>query len=107
LIEIKTLASFPKGGGSVPRFHFDVYDGTQHIDSEGEELPDLSAVRTYAIRYFRDMLHDDLEAFWNGEEWRMDVADETGLRLFSLHFVGINAPALDRPDVTISVLPPS
>ena len=91
----------------MPRFYFNVYDGTHHIDSEGAELPGLPAVRDYAIRYFRDMLQDDLGTFWEGEGWKMEVTGETGLTLFSLHFMGINAPAPDRPDLTISVLPSS
>jgi len=90
----------------VPRFHFNVYDGTHHIDSEGAELPGLSAVRNYAVHYFRDMLQADLRTFWESGEWKMDVTDERGLTLFSLHFIGIDAPVLDHPDLTISVLPP-
>lgn len=92
----------------MPRFHFNVHDGSNHPDPDGAELPDFPTARKYAVRYFGEMLQGDPCAFRNGEEWKMEVTDETGLVLFSLHFIGIDAPALDRPDLaTISVLPPS
>jgi hypothetical protein len=94
----------------VPRFHFHVHDGVEHPDPEGSDLPDIPSARKYAVRYFGEMLQDEPSTFWNGEELRMQVADETGLLLFSLHFIAVNAPvlegvgtakALDDPGVTI------
>jgi hypothetical protein len=89
--------------GEVPRFHFNVHDGSEHPDLEGAELPGLSDARKYAVRYFRDMLHSELNGFWAGEEWKMEVTDDTGLLLFSLHFSGTDSPALSRPDLTILI----
>ena len=91
----------------MPRFHFNVHDGSDYPDLEGAELEDVPAARKYAVRYFGELLQGDPCTFWSGEEWKMDVTDETGLTLFSLHFIAIDAPALDSRDVTISVLPPS
>lgn len=79
----------------MPRFHFNVHDGSDYPDPEGTELPDVEAARKFAIRYFGDMLHAEPCTFWNGQEWKMEVTDEAGLLLFSLHFIGIDSPALD------------
>jgi hypothetical protein len=78
----------------MPRYHFNVHDGTDHPDLQGTELDDVPAARKHAVRYFGEMLQRDPCTFWNGEEWKMEVANETGLVLFSLHFIGIDAPAL-------------
>ncbi len=91
----------------MPRFHFNVHDGSEHPDVEGAELDDVPAARKYALRYFGELLHGDPCTVWSGEEWKMDVTDDTGLTLFSLHFIAIDAPAPDSRDLTISVLPPS
>jgi hypothetical protein len=108
LIEIKQHSFLRREGErSVPRFHFNAHDGSDHPDLEGVELADVPAARSFAIRYFRDMLHDDPGSLIECGEWKMEVTDEGGLTLFSLHLIGINAPAVDRRDLTISVLPPA
>jgi hypothetical protein len=78
----------------MPRFHFHVEDGASYPDEEGVELPDLATAKAHAVRYFADMLKTSPCTFWDGDQLVMDVADETGLTLFSLHFVGIESPAL-------------
>ncbi len=91
----------------MPRFHFNVLDGSDNPDLDGAELEDIPAARRYAVRYFGELLLGDPSTFWSGEEWKMDVTDDTGLTLFSLHLIAIDAPALEPRDLTISVLPPS
>jgi hypothetical protein len=39
---------------------------------------------------------DSAGDFWDKEEWKMTVTNETGLTLFCLHFLGIDAPAAGR-----------
>ena len=78
----------------MPRFHFNVEDGSSYPDHEGTELPDVPAAKAHAVWYFGDMLKASPCTFWNGDDWRMEVADEVGLALFSLHFVEIDSPAL-------------
>ena len=39
------------------------------------------------------LLRDNAETFWNGEAWKLIVTDATGLIMFTLHFVAVNAPA--------------
>jgi hypothetical protein len=78
----------------MQRYFFHVHDGTDYIDLEGCLLEDLQAARHHAVRYFGEMLSDHPTTFWNGEKWSMDVADAAGLILFSLYFLGVDAPAL-------------
>jgi hypothetical protein len=87
----------------MPRFFFNVHDGAGHPDCDGTELPDIPAARAYAVRYFGDLLRGDPCAFWNGEEWKMEVTDESGLLLFSLHFHGVDAPAVAQHGPTILI----
>lgn len=77
----------------MPRFHFHVEDGLSYRDDLGAELPDTEAARAYALRYFGQMLESSHCSVWNGNDVRMEVADESGLILFALYLVGIDAPA--------------
>lgn len=70
----------------MPRFHFNIYDGVTALDREGIALPDLDAARVEAIRFAGESLRDDAHRLRLGEDWHMDVTDETGLILFRLDF---------------------
>ena len=84
----------------MQRYFFNVHDGTEYLDPEGCVLEDLQAARDHAVRYFGDMLRDHPETFWNGEKWSMNVTNQAGLVLFSLYFLGVDAPPLaDKPKV--------
>lgn len=91
----------------MPRFHFNLHDGVEHFDDDGAELADLAAARKYALRYFAEVLQAEARTFADGAELRMDVTDEAGLLLVSLHFTMLDSPAATPPDLTISVLPPA
>jgi hypothetical protein len=75
-------------------FFFNVHDGVALIDEEGTELPDITAAKLMAVKLAGAMLQDDAEEFWNGEQWQLDVTDATGLTLFSLTFIGTDAPSI-------------
>ena len=81
------------------RFHFNIHDGSSTPDEDGTELPDIDAARRQAAQLMGQMLCDDPDMFWNGEEWHLDVTDERGLVLFSLLFATVDAAA-KRPAVT-------
>jgi hypothetical protein len=63
------------------------------LDDRGAELHSLVDARRYAASYASDLLRDQPDVFWGGEEWRMDIADENGLVFSTLIFLGIDAPA--------------
>jgi hypothetical protein len=69
----------------VPRFFFHIHDGNASLDREGTELPDLQSARVQAIETAGDILHESPH-LWAGDPWRMEVTDEGGHLLFTLHF---------------------
>lgn len=84
----------------MPRYHFHIHDGTTITDRAGRELPDLAAAQRVAIRLAGEAL-EQVDDFWSGHEWRMQVTDAYGLTLFLLDFVGTLAPAalMGQPDI--------
>ena len=80
----------------MARFFFHFRDGRTPPDKEGTELPDLEAVRVEAVRVAAEALKWHAQTFWNDGEWSLDVTDDTGLTLFTLHFLAIEAAAV-RP----------
>lgn len=78
----------------MPRFHFNVYDGKSAIDTEGTELPDWQVAQIEAVRLAGEILKDDAQRVVLGEDWRIEVTDQTGLVLFQLTFQVITSPAV-------------
>lgn len=77
----------------MPRYHFNVHDGTSVPDDEGMELPSLKSARSEAVKLAGALLTDQYETFWNGHEWHMEVTDSEGTVLFTLTFFSTEAPA--------------
>lgn len=77
----------------MPRYHFNVRDGVSAPDPEGTELSGLAEAERCAVKLSGDLLSDDPDRFWTGEEWHMDVTDDRGLILFSLTFIANRAPS--------------
>ena len=77
----------------MPRYFFDVRDGTYYPDEIGSELPGLAAARSAAVTFAGELLRDQGDKFWAGEEWKVEVKDETGLILFTLIFMAVDAAA--------------
>ncbi|MBW8813452.1 MAG: hypothetical protein JF588_08505 [Caulobacterales bacterium] len=71
----------------MPRFFFDVHDGSSSIDDDGTELPDEAAARRAAAELAGRMLADEADKFWDGDKWCVDVRDERGGKLFGLTFM--------------------
>lgn len=78
----------------MPRYFFDVRDGQQICDDVGVILTDLTAARRHALRYVSALISELDDSFWAAEEWQVDVRDESGMMLFSLMLVGVDAPAV-------------
>lgn len=84
----------------MSRFFFHLNDGTEHPDRLGSDLPDLEAARGHAAAYLGGLLRHGGESVWNGEDWRLNVADETGLVLLTIHLFAFESAAgkqLARP----------
>ncbi|MEA3063926.1 MAG: hypothetical protein QOJ27_354 [Sphingomonadales bacterium] len=83
----------------MPRYFFHIEDGNMVRDDEGTELKDLAVAKCEAVKLAGQMICDSAKDFWENEEWKLTAANEDGLTLFCLHFVGIDAPAANgRPE---------
>ncbi len=81
----------------MPRFHFNIYDGTSELDPEGTELPDYAEARVEAMRLAGEILKSTAHRLALGEDWHLEVTDERGLVLFRLAFQVVEAPAIAKP----------
>ena len=68
----------------MARYFFHVADGEITIDDVGTELPDMDRVRSESVRTAGQMLSDGDQS-WQGKDWRMVVADETGTIVFGIN----------------------
>ena len=50
----------------MPRFHFNVRDGSDLPDTDGTELPDLRTARHEAVKLAGRLLLDEPETSWGG-----------------------------------------
>ena len=70
----------------MPRYHFNVYDGVTVLDPDGVELADWERALYEAIRNCGEVLNDNAKRIALGEDWRMEITDDTGLVLFRSDF---------------------
>ncbi len=82
----------------MPRYFFHVYDGSSAPDTDGTELADIYTAQAEAIRTSGKILRDMGAKFWDGAEWKLEVADERSDTLFVLRVSAEERPALtDKP----------
>ena len=74
----------------MPRFNFDLTDGTRERDSL--ELADLQEARLHAARHACTVLHEE-PARLRDSDVRVEVSDQTGLLLFTLIVIGMDSSA--------------
>lgn len=82
----------------MPRYFFDIKDGTDFTDLHGSEFTDLRAARIEAVRLAAEVLKEMPERFWNCEEWTMSVSDHDRQMLFTLRFLAQSVPSATSPD---------
>jgi hypothetical protein len=80
----------------VPRYFFNIDDGRSDRDGDGTELKDLATAKCEGVKLAGRMICDDADRFWDRREWGLTVTDGAGLILFSLAFLGTEAPATAR-----------
>ena len=68
----------------MPRYHFNVLDGTAYIDRTGIELAGTDDAKREARRYAGNMLADSAGVSTPDREWNVEVTDSQGLALFRL-----------------------
>lgn len=75
------------------RFFFNLAGAVYNPDKEGVDLPTLSDARVQAVRSAGELLKDQPQLVWMGEEVRVEVTDGNQLLLFTVIAAGVDAPA--------------
>ena len=78
----------------MPTFFFHTEDGERLDDAEGSDLPDLRAAQDAAVQILAESLRGNSRLFWDTQSFRVTVADERGLTLFSLEVSATMAAAM-------------
>lgn len=68
----------------MPRFHFNVYDGSGRLDEEGSDCLNYNSARIAAVRLAGEIIRDTAEQMLARDDWRLEVTDDRGLVLFCL-----------------------
>lgn len=80
----------------MPRYHFNIHDGHSEIDRDGTELPDIQTARSEALQLAGTIISDAGRRVEFGEDWRVEVTDDSGLVLFRMDFVVVESPAVSK-----------
>ncbi len=75
----------------MARYYFNINDGTDLPDVEGLEIADLNRARAEAIRAAGEMIRD-LPGKFDGQEWVMEVTDQSKRPVFTLRFTATEHP---------------
>lgn len=59
----------------MPRYFFDIEDGRDVVDDEGEDLPDDRAARIAGLEALSQVLGSRVERFWDDERLTLTVRD--------------------------------
>lgn len=82
----------------MPRYYFQVHDGTDEQDRDGMELSGTDAARLQALRLAGEIIRDAGIRGSSRQDWDIVVTDHTGLVLFRMAFiVSESAAAMHRP----------
>lgn len=76
----------------VPRYFFHVFDGVSSPDAEGTECADIYVAQSEALRMSGEIMRDLGTRFWDGSEWRLEVTDAAGRKLFVIRFSAEEMP---------------
>ena len=76
----------------MPRYFFNVFDGTSAPDAEGTECADIYVAQAEALRMSGEIMRDLGTRFWGGSEWRLEVTDVAGRTLFIIRFSAEEVP---------------
>jgi hypothetical protein len=83
-------------GTAMPRYFFHVFDNDIFHDHEGRELPNWQAAQIVAILHMGAILQSNAAEISVGDDWHMDVTNESGLLLLRLEFSIMRSAVLDQ-----------
>jgi hypothetical protein len=85
----------------MPRYHFHLTSGHENLDAEGTDLASLPMARGHAVKMIADVLCVSPEMYWEHEVYRVTVADEVGLTLFTVEMNSHDAPATQQAQAKV------
>ena len=89
----------------MPRFVIQTDGASERMELD---LPTVAEAKCEAARYAGSLLCDRAGDYWDGRDFSIRVSDESGLTLFTLQIVGIDAPAIQHPRLgTPPIEPPA
>lgn len=63
----------------MPRYFFNIHDGTDFPDREGTVLPDYAQARSDAVNLAGNAIIERGDAFWTTpQDWSLEVSNEAG-----------------------------
>ena len=74
-------------------FFFNQLNGESRPDDQGTDFATINEARLEAVRYAGEVMRDHPTLVWEGEDFRIQVTDDTKLLLFTVIVVGVDAPA--------------
>lgn len=80
----------------MPRYFFNVKKDSHAPDRIGVDLSNAASARLEGVRLLAEDLRAHPDDFWDDEEWEIEVSDEHGLILFTLHSSAIRSSAMSR-----------
>ena len=80
----------------MPRFYFHLNHPSERDaqDDEGFEFLSVHEAKCEAVKLAGQLLADTAEHFWDDGDFALTVTDDSGLVLFAMRVVGIEAPAI-------------
>lgn len=72
------------GSGCMARYYFNVENGKYIVDDEGSDLPDLAAVRRFALRTMGELLREGCEQDKPHQRLTMHIFTEKNLNVMTV-----------------------
>jgi hypothetical protein len=63
-------------------------------DTDGMEMASFEDARNQAVRYAGEIIRDNPDVVWRGEEVRVEVTDANQLIMFTVIILGVDAPSM-------------
>jgi hypothetical protein len=80
----------------MPHYFFNTANGARERDDQGIDLPNDATARVEAIRFAGSVLSDEPDLLWDGQEFRVEVADAEGTLLFTIKMAAVDAPVVSE-----------
>jgi hypothetical protein len=78
----------------VSLYYFHTNNALGNGDPEGTEFASIADAKCEAVRFAAQLLCDSAGDFWDTADFEMTVTDGKGLILFTMRFIGTEAPAI-------------